>query len=336
MRAWMLDDFGLENLNLHEIPTPQPAAGELLIKVSAVSLNYRDKALVDGIYAPEKMPKGLIPVADSAGVVAAVGPGVTKYQVGDRVTSHFYSTWHDGPWLNEYADFQTGGPLNGGLAEYQILGEDNVVPTPRNLTDLEASTLPIAALTPWFVLREYRKVKPGDSVLIQGTGGVSIFAIQLASALGARVIVTSSSDEKLLRARELGATDTINYRTTPDWAEAVLKMTDGLGVDVVLDVVGGDGLRDSVRATKGNGLVAVIGFLQGQSTTLDLMDVIWHQAQIQGIAVGHLRAFRDLVTFLDEHTIHPVIDTVYPFEEAHAAYDQLARGAFGKIVIQVS
>lgn len=336
MRAWMLDDFGLENLNLHEIPTPQPAAGELLIKVSAVSLNYRDKALVDGIYMPEKIAKGLIPVADSSGVVAAVGAGVTKYKVGDRVTSHFYSTWHDGPWLNDYADFQTGGPINGGLAEFQILGEHNVVPTPRDMSDIEASTLPIAALTPWFVLREYRKVKPGDTVLIQGTGGVSIFAIQLASALGARVIVTSSSDEKLVRARELGATDTINYRATPDWAAAVLEMTDGQGVDVVLDVVGGDGLRDSVRTTKGNGLVAVIGFLQGQSTTLDLMDIIWHQAQIQGIAVGHLRAFQDLVTFLEEHTIHPVIDTVYPFEDARAAYDQLARGAFGKIVIQVS
>ena len=336
MRAWMLDDFGLENLNLHEIPTPQPAAGELLIKVSAVSLNYRDKALVDGIYMPEKIAKGLIPVADSSGVVAAVGAGVTKYKVGDRVTSHFYSTWHDGPWLNDYADFQTGGPINGGLAEFQILGEHNVVPTPRDMSDIEASTLPIAALTPWFVLREYRKVKPGDTVLIQGTGGVSIFAIQLASALGARVIVTSSSDEKLVRARELGATDTINYRTTPDWAATVLEMTDGQGVDVVLDVVGGDGLRDSVRATKGNGLVAVIGFLQGQSTTLDLMDIIWHQAQIQGIAVGHLRAFQDLVTFLEDHTIHPVIDTVYPFEDARAAYDQLARGAFGKIVIHVS
>ncbi|QXQ11995.1 NAD(P)-dependent alcohol dehydrogenase [Paeniglutamicibacter sp. Y32M11] len=332
----MLDDFGLENLNLHEIPTPQPAAGELLIKVSAVSLNYRDKALVDGIYMPEKIAKGLIPVADSSGVVAAVGAGVTKYKVGDRVTSHFYSTWHDGPWLNDYADFQTGGPINGGLAEFQILGEHNVVPTPRDMSDIEASTLPIAALTPWFVLREYRKVKPGDTVLIQGTGGVSIFAIQLASALGARVIVTSSSDEKLVRARELGATDTINYRATPDWAAAVLEMTDGQGVDVVLDVVGGDGLRDSVRTTKGNGLVAVIGFLQGQSTTLDLMDIIWHQAQIQGIAVGHLRAFQDLVTFLEEHTIHPVIDTVYPFEDARAAYDQLARGAFGKIVIRVS
>ena len=142
-----------------------------MVKVSAVSLNYRDKALVDGIYAPEKMPKGLIPVADSAGVVAGVGEGVTEFAVGDRVTSHFYSTWHDGPWLAQYTDAQTGGPLNGGLAEYQILGAANVVPTPANLTDEEAATLPIAALTPWFSMVEYGGLHKGGSVLVQGTGG---------------------------------------------------------------------------------------------------------------------------------------------------------------------
>lgn len=336
MRAWTLDDFGLENLNLREVQIPSPGPHEVLVKVAAVSLNYRDKALVDGIYVPEKMPKGLIVGADSAGTVAAVGANVTKYAVGDRVTSHFYSTWQDGPWLPAYADFQLGGPLDGGLAEYQVLSEDSVVPTPRNLTDVEASTLPIAALTPWFAMREYRNLKAGDSVLVQGTGGVSIFAIQLASAMGARVIVTSSSDEKLRQARRLGATDTINYRTTPDWAEAVLELTGGEGVDVVLDVAGGNGLRDSVRAAKGNGLVAVIGFLDGQSTTLDLMDVIWHQTQIQGIAVGHRRAFSDLVRFLDEHAIQPVVDSVFNFEDAPRAYGKLTEGAFGKIVIQVS
>ncbi len=336
MRARTLDDFGLQNLNLREVPTPTPGPGELLVKVSAVSLNYRDKALVDGIYAPERQPKGLIPVADSAGVVAAVGEGVTEFAVGDRVTSHFYAEWHDGPWLAEYTDQQIGGPLNGGLAEYQVLAAANVVPTPAYLTDAEAATLPIAALTPWFSMIEYGGMREGGSVLVQGTGGVSIFGIQIAAALGGRVIVTSSSDDKLARARELGATDTINYRTTPDWAAEVLELTDGKGVDVVLDVAGGDGLRDSVRAARGNGLVAVIGFLTGQTTTLDLMDVIWHQTRVQGVAVGHLRAFRELVTFMDEHRIHPVIDTTYGFEQAHEAYEHLARGAFGKIVIQVA
>ena len=335
MRAWTLDDFGFDNLNLREVPTPTPGLGELLIKVAAASLNYRDKALVDGIYAPEKQPKGLIPVADFAGTVAAAGPGVTKFAAGDRVTSHFYSTWEDGPWLPEYAAHQVGGPLGGGLAEYQLLSESAVVPTPADLSDEQAATLPIAALTPWFAMREYGNIGAGDTILVQGTGGVSIFAIQIASALGARVIATSSSDEKLVRARELGATDTINYRTTPDWATAALELTDGRGVDMVIDVVGGDGLRDSIRAARGGGMVAVVGFLNGQTANLDLMDVIWHQTRIQGIAVGHRRAFQDLAGFLEQHHIEPVIDTVYDFADAHAAYDQLARGAFGKIVIKV-
>jgi NADPH:quinone reductase-like Zn-dependent oxidoreductase len=183
---------------------------------------------------------------------------------------------------------------------------------------------------------EYGGLRQGGSVLVQGTGGVSIFAIQIASALGARVIATSSSDEKLTRAREHGATDTINWRTTPDWASEVLFLTDGKGVDVVIDVVGGDGLRDSIRAARGNGLVAVVGFLTGQTANLDLMDLIWHQTRVQGVAVGHLRAFRELVTFLDEHDIHPVIDTTYTFEHAHQAYEHLARGAFGKIVLKIT
>lgn len=336
MRAWTLDDFGFENLNMREVPTPTPAAGELLIKVSAASLNYRDKALVEGIYAPEKMPKGLIPVADFAGVIAAVGEGVTKHSVGDRVTSHFYSTWQDGPWLPEYADHQVGGPLGGGLAEYQVLSENAVVPTPADLTDEQAATLPIAALTPWFAMREYGNIGAGDTILVQGTGGVSIFAIQIASALGARVIATSSSDDKLIRARELGATDTINYRTTPDWAAEALRLTDGRGVDLVMDVVGGEGVKDSIRAARGGGNVSIVGFLDGQTTTLDLMDVIWHQTRIQGIAVGHRRSFHELVTFLNEHKIDPVIDSTYAFEDAKAAYDRLAGGPFGKIVIKVA
>jgi NADPH:quinone reductase-like Zn-dependent oxidoreductase len=336
MRAWVLDDFGFDNLNQREVEAPEPAAGELLIAVSAASLNYRDKALIEGIYSPEKMPKGLIPVADFSGVVAAVGDGVTKYSVGDRVTSHFYSTWQDGPWLPVYTDHQIGGPLGGGLAEYQVLSEDAVVPTPAALTDEQAATLPIAALTPWFAMREYADIGAGDTVLVQGTGGVSIFAIQIASALGARVIVTSSSDAKLDRARQLGATDTINYRTTPDWASEALRLTGGRGVDLVLDVVGGQGVGDSIRAARGGGNVSIVGFLDGQTTTLDLMDIIWHQTHIQGIAVGHRRAFEELVRFLDEHQITPVIDSTYAFDDAKAAYDRLSDGPFGKIVIRVS
>ncbi|MET7747711.1 NAD(P)-dependent alcohol dehydrogenase [Micromonospora sp. NPDC005367] len=337
MRAWKLDDFGTENLHLYDdVPVPFPGPGEILVKVAAASLNYRDKAIVDGIYAPDKMPKGLIPVADFAGSVTALGEGVTTFAVGDRVTSHFYMDWLDGPWRETYTDRQTGGPLNGGLAEYAVISAAGAIATPAHLSDEEAATLPIAALTPWFAMREYGNIGAGDTVLVQGTGGVSIFATQIASALGARVIATSSSDDKLARIRDLGATDTINYRTTPDWATAALELTGGEGVDMVIDVAGGDGLTDSVRAVKGSGMVAVVGFLAGQVSAVDLMSVIWRQARVQGIAVGHVRAFERLVTFINEHEIRPVIDSVFALDDARAAYARLDEGAFGKIVIKVA
>ncbi|SDS50569.1 zinc-dependent alcohol dehydrogenase family protein [Actinoplanes derwentensis] len=337
MRAWKLDDFGFDNLHLYDdVPVPVPGPGEILVKVAAAALNYRDKALVEGIYAPEKMPKGLIPVADFAGSVAALGEGVTKFAVGDRVTSHFYLDWIDGPWRESYTDRQTGGPLDGGLAEYAVLTEAAAMSTPAHLSDEGAATLPIAALTPWFAMREYGDIGIGDTVLVQGTGGVSVFATQIATALGARVIGTSSSDDKLKRIRELGATDTINYRTTPDWAAAALELTGGEGVDMVIDVVGGTGLTDSVRAVKGSGMVAVVGFLDGQTSPLDLMSVIWRQARVQGIAVGHVRAFERLLRFVGEHRIRPVVDSVFDLEDAREAYERLNQGPFGKVVIKIA
>lgn len=336
MRAWTLDDFGFDNLTLRDVEVPSPGPHDLLVKVSAVSLNYRDKALVEGVYAPEKMPKGLIVGADSAGVVAAVGSEVTRYRVGDRVTSHFYSKWIDGPWQEEYPDSMIGGPIDGGLAEYMLLHEERVVKSPGSLSDTEAATLPIAALTAWFSLFEHGHLNPSGSVVVQGTGGVSMFAIQIASALGARVIATSSSDKKLAIARSLGATDTINYRTTPDWAAQVLELTGGKGVDVVVDVAGGDGVNDSVRAAKAGGVVALVGFLSGQTSNLDVMNVLFRQTTIQGIAVGHRRAFEELVAFLDEHRIKPVLDSTFRFEDAKEAYDRLAQGPLGKVVIEIA
>ncbi|GEL23733.1 alcohol dehydrogenase [Pseudonocardia sulfidoxydans NBRC 16205] len=335
MRAWQLRTFGLENLELAETPTPEPGPDELLVKVGAVALNFRDKAIVDGIYEPDKMPENLIPVADAAGTVVAVGEGVTAFAVGDRVTSHFYSRWLEGQPSHNEPDYSLGGPLHGGLAEYMVLHEDTAVPAPDTLSDEQAATLPIAALTAWYSLVENGKVQDGQTVLIQGTGGVSIFGVQFAAALGARVIATSSSDEKLERVRELGATDLINYRTHPDWEKVVLELTDGLGVDVTLDVVGGAGLNRSIAATRPGGHVNVIGFLDGQTASVDLMTLLFRQTKIHGIAVGHRASFVEMNNFIDEHKILPVIDTVYEFEDAIAAYEHLNRGAFGKIVVRV-
>lgn len=226
-------------------------------------------------------------------------------------------------------------PYPGGLAEYMILEADSAVLAPESLTDEEASTLPIAALTAWFSLVTYGNLKAGETVVIQGTGGVSIFGLQIAHALGARVIVTTSSDSKGEKARELGADEIINYVKTPDWAKEVLRLTNGKGADQLLEVVGGEGLNDSVQATKVTGQISVIGFLAGQTTNLNLMQVIFKQTKIQGIAVGHLRAFEEMNKAFDQYQIKPVIEKVYPFEEAIGAYKHLAKGAFGKIVIKM-
>jgi NADPH:quinone reductase-like Zn-dependent oxidoreductase len=336
MKAWLLKDFGLDNLELGGVQTPVPKTGELLVKVGAVSLNFRDKAIVDGIYEPHTVPKPLIPVSDVAGTVVATGEGVSRFAVGDRVNSHLYSRWLDGMPAHDEPDYCFGSPLPGGLAEFMIIHEDSAVRAPADMTDEEASTLPIAALTAWYSLVDYGQVQPGQTVLVQGTGGVSIFAAQIAMALGARVIVTSSRDENIAAVVKLGAMAGINYRTTPDWAAEVMKLTDGKGVDLLLDVAGGEGVNASVQATKVGGRIAQIGFLTGQTTGLNLMPLIFRQTTLRGIAVAPRSAFDRMNAFLDGHRIRPVIDHVYPFEQAREAYEHLARGPFGKVVIKVS
>lgn len=335
MKAWLLKDFGLDNLELGETPAPKPGRGDLLVKVGAVSLNFRDKAIVDGIYEPHLVPKPLIPVSDAAGTVVEVGEGVTRFKVGDRVNSHLYSRWIEGTPKPNEPEFCIGMPLPGGLAEYMVIHEDSAVAAPENMTDVEASTLPIAALTAWYSLVDVANVKPGQFVLVQGTGGVSVFAIQLATAMGAKVIVTSSRDENLEAVKRLGAWAGINYRTSPAWEQEVLKLTDGIGADVTLDVAGGDGINQSVLATKVGGVVAQIGFLTGQTAKLDLMPVIFRQTTIRGIAVAPRTSFDRMNVFLAEHKIRPVVDKAYDFEEAKLAYEHLAKGAFGKVVIKV-
>lgn len=336
MKAWLLKDFGLPNLAVGEVSVPTPKAGELLVKVSAVSLNFRDKAIVDGIYEPHLVPKPLIPVSDAVGEVVAIGEGVTRFKVGDRVNSHLYSRWLEGAPAPDEPMHCIGMPLPGGLAEYMILHENGAVAAPASMSDEEASTLPIAALTAWYSLMDVGNLQPGQSVLVQGTGGVSIFAAQIAAAHGARVIATSSRDENLDRVKALGVGDGINYRTYPDWEKQVLELTDGKGVDVTIDVAGGDGLNKSVLATKVSGVIAQVGFLTGQVSALELMPVIFRQTTIRGIAVAPRTSFDRMNPFLDQHRIKPVIDKVYGFSEAVQAYEHLARGPFGKVVIKIS
>ncbi len=335
MKAWEFNGFGLEQLKLVEKSVPKPAGNELLVHVSAVSLNYRDKLLYDGLHNPDlRFP--MIPVADAAGEVVEVGRDVTRFSAGDRIISHYATKWLDGEGHLDDSVHTLGNTISGALAEYIVLDEQAVVAKPDYLSDEEASTLPVAALTAWYALVEKGQLKAGQTVLIQGTGGVSIFGLQLASALGAKPIVTSGSDEKLARAKSLGAVHGINYVRLPDWEKAVLDFTAQEGVDHVLEVVGGDNLARSLAAAKVGGQISVIGVLQGISSNIELFSLFQKKAILRGIGgVGPRRAFEEMNKALVKLKLRPVIDAVYSLADALSAFRHLERGAFGKVVIRV-
>jgi len=337
MKAWELQGFGIQNLKSVDRPIPKPGPKQLLVKVAAVSLNFRDKAILSGIYLPEIMKMPFIPVSDAAGVVIETGKDVTGFKTGDRVISHLYPTWLNGLSLpSGISDYALGGPVDGGLAEYMLLDEAGVVRTPSALTDAEAATLPIAALTAWYALVELGQLKAGQTVVTQGTGGVSLFAIQFAAALGARVIALSGNNEKLDRVKLLGASETINYNENPEWQQTVLDLTNGQGVDNVINIAGGSTIDKSLMALKAGGQLSIIGFLEDISANINLLAVIFKAAQVRGLLVGNRTAFETMNNFIGQHPIKPVIDTVYSFSDTIQAYHHLERGAFGKLVIDIS
>jgi NADPH:quinone reductase-like Zn-dependent oxidoreductase len=277
----------------------------------------------------------MIQVADTVGDIVEIGERVSRVRVGDRVLTQYATTWIDGPPKGDETVHTLGNTIPGGLAEYVALNENVVVRAPQYLTDEEAATLPVAALTAWFSLRDQGRLARGQTVLVHGTGGVALFGLQIATALGARVLITSSSEEKLERARVLGAHAGINYARNPEWQHEVLKHTDGQGVDHILEVVGGKNLARSITATKPGGQISVIGILDGFSSEIPIFPLLNRQILVRGIVTGPRRAFEELNQSLENLKLRPVIDTVYPFDEALAAYDHLYRGAFGKIVIRV-
>ena len=334
MKAWQLQAFGRENLSLNDVPQPTPGPGEALVRISSVSLNYRDKLLYDGTYNPH-LQFPITQVADAVGEVVALGPNVTRLKVGDRVITHYCTRWIDGAPTTKESLYTLGNTIPGALAEYLVLTEDALAIAPAYLTNDEAAALPCAGLTAWYSLVDQGHLAAGQTVLVQGTGGVSLFGLQIAHALGATVIATSSSDEKLQRAKSLGANHTINYKTHPEWQDEVLALTNKQGVDHILEVVGGPNLARSIKAVRPEGQISIIGIIEGFDATIPLFGVIQKQAIIRGISVGPLRALERMLKKFDEVKLHPVIDTVYAFNDARAAYDHLERGAFGKIVIRV-
>jgi NADPH:quinone reductase-like Zn-dependent oxidoreductase len=329
------DSFGIDSLALTDPPRPTPGHREILIKVNAASLNYRDLLTIDGTFFPD-LPFPFVPVSDAAGQVEQVGEGVTRFKPGDRVTTHFIQDWESGPFSPaglDYLDSTLGGPRPGILSEYVVLPERGVVSTPSYLNDEEAATLPIAALTAWQSFR-LGSLRAGQTVLVQGTGGVSIFALQLAKALGARVIITSSSDDKLKRATKLGADVTVNYKTDPEWWQAVKAATDEIGVDHVVDVGGQDTLNQSVNALKPGGFIGMIGLLTGIECKLDVLTFLRRNARLEGITVGSRQSFEEMNTFLDERQLHPIVDAVFPWSKTAEAFRALKAGRhFGKLVL---
>lgn len=336
MRAWQLRGaFGLEHLALEEAAEPEPGPGEVVVRVRAVSLNYRDLMMIRGEYDPrQELP--LVPCSDGVGEVISVGAGVRRVAVGDRVCPIFAQRWLAGEPTREKLRSTLGGPLPGTLRRAMALSEDGVVRVPEYLTDAEAATLPCAALTAWNALAVVGRTLPGDTVLVLGTGGVALFGLQLGVLLGAKVIITSSSERKLERAQELGAWEGIPYLQVPEWGRQARELTGGRGVDHVLEIGGAGTLSESLRAVRFGGVLSLIGVLAGTHTSLPLASIFMRQVRLQGILVGHREAFESLLRALEAHRLRPVVDRVFPFEEAPRAFEHLASGAhFGKVVVEV-
>ena len=334
MKSIEIQDFGIDNLAVIEREAPRPSPTEVLVKMSAASLNYRDYMTVNGSYNP-KMRRPMVPLSDGAGVVDEVGPEVTRFKKGDRVTACFMQKWIDGPPSREKANSALGGAIDGVLREYATFPEEGLVHTPAFLTDEEAATLPCAAVTAWHALFEHASLVPGETVLIQGTGGVAIFALQLAKAAGFRTIVTSSSDEKLARVREMGASETVNYKTTPIGTQAARKLTNGEGVHCVVELGGSDTVPRSLRAVRAGGAIAVIGVLSGIEPSISPVALLMNSIRLQGIYVGSRAMFERLNRALEFHRIRPVIDKVFPWTEIKEALRYMgSQQHFGKICLK--
>ena len=327
------EKLGLDSLKIAHRPDPVAGPGQVVLKMKAFSVNYRDLLVVKGVgrWKPS-LPR--IPLSDGVGIVVSTGAGVSRVKVGDRVAPIFYPRWLDGRVTSEKMGSPLGGAVaDGVLAEYTLFSEQGVVHVPDHLSDEEAATLPCAAVTAWNSLVSSGQIIPGDTVVLLGTGGVSIFALHFAKFLGARVIITSSSDQKLARAKELGAAAGVNYSATSDWPRAVTELTDGVGADYVVDTVGN--LKKAVVAIRSGGAVACVGFLAGMTTNVDLVAFMGKSARVQAIEVGSRQMFEDMNRVIRLHKVRPVVDRVFGFSELGAALKYLGEGKhMGKVCLR--
>ena len=335
MRVFQIEgDWGMDHLKLSTRPEPKDGPGQVLVKMMASSLNYRDLVVPNRGYGNHTGTLPLIPVSDGVGVVSAIAPGVTRVAVGDRVCPTFFQNWISGEPDLERLTRSLGGPIDGTMTDIMCLPEEGVIKVPAHLSDLEAATLPCAALTAWSALVTCGNIRPGDRVLVQGCGGVALFAVAFAKLLGAHVTVISSSEERLERVKQLGADAGINYRSTPEWAKATRDITAGGGYDLILELGGEKTLPQSLRCIRPGGTVAMIGILSGSAMATSLGLIITRQVRLQGVTVGHRDGFEAMLRAIDQHRLKPVVDRVFQFEELKEAMAYLQTGAqFGKVCL---
>ena len=336
MKAYQLrDEWSLENIELVDLPKPSPSQGEVLLEMKAASLNYRDLVVAQRGYGSKTGTLPLIPISDGVGIVTEVGEGVTRVKEGDRVCPLFMQGWFSGPPNRERLGATLGGPIDGVMAEYRCFPEDSVSKIPETLSHLEASTLPCAALTAWSALIGEGKLQPGESVLIQGTGGVSLFALQFAKICGARCILISGSNEKMIRAQELGADEVLNYRDLPEWGKQVRDFSGGDGVDHIVEVGGPETFPQSLRAIRPGGTISMIGVLSGPEMKAQLGLIVTRQIRLQGITVGHRDGFEAMVSAIKASEMKPVVDQIHSFSSLPEAMNSLSKAKhFGKICLE--
>ncbi len=335
MRVFQIEgEWGMDHLRLSARPEPQAGPGQVVVQMKASSLNYRDLVVPNRGYGNHTGSLPLIPVSDGAGVVTEVGAGVRRVAVGDRVCPTYFQRWVSGEPDLERLTQSLGGPIDGTMTEYMCLSEEGVSKVPAHLSDVEAATLPCAALTAWSALVTCSNTRPGDRVLIQGCGGVALFAVAFAKILGAHVTVISSSDERIERVRHMGADAAINYRSNPEWAKATRDITGGRGYDLILELGGEKTLPQSLRCIRPGGTVAMIGILSGSAMATSLGLIITRQVRLQGVTVGHRDGFEAMLRAIELHRLKPVVDRVFAFEELKEAMAYLQSGAqFGKVCL---
>lgn len=335
MKAIHLIQFGIDNLHLVNIPVPSYGENEVLVRTTAVSLQYLDLIVVEGNILPD-LPLPHIPVSEGVGVVERVGRNVARWKKGDRVLIPFIPRWEAGA-ITTYANqVRTGLQRPGTLAEFSAQPENTLAKAPDNLNDEESAALPVAGLTAWTYLVSQGNIKAGQTILVQGSGGVSLFALQIAKLFGLKIIVTTGSKDKELKLKALGAEHVINYIENPKWSSEVRRLTNGVGVDIVLDVGGRETIPESILSCKEGGFIGLTGFLTGGSATIDIVPVIVNYLRLQGYSVGSTQELEALVRAIEVNNLRPVVDRAFPLEKTKDAFQRFKSGeVFGKVIIKI-